>query len=287
MSIDEREYMRQRAAPGVTPVVKWLLIVNVLVWLADLMLAKKYGTLYALSDGTFYNNPPIREWGEFAVETAVKGGAVWQFLTFQFLHGHIGHLLMNSLGLFFFGPWMERWWGSAKFLVFYLLCGAGGGLLYTTLVLTGALPSGSLVGASAGIYGILIGVAVIAPDLRARLLFPPVELSMRMLALLILGIAAGSIVFRLGGNEGGEAGHLGGAIMGFLMVKFPILLGKGGKIIAFPKKRRDYEAKMHPRHFVNHDTDDAVDAILDKINREGIQSLTAEDKAVLENARKP
>ena len=104
-----------------------------------------------------------------------------------------------------------------------------GAVFFTLLVLLGLLPGDDLwtplVGASAGIYGILIGVAVIAPNLRVALLFPPIELSMRQLAIALMVISAGSILLKFGGNEGGEAGHLGGAILGFILMRFPRLLG--------------------------------------------------------------
>ena len=95
---------------------------------------------------------------------------------------------------------MERKWGTWRFLAFYLLCGVGGAGFFILLTFLGLLPDGfqsALVGASAGIYGILAGVAVIAPSLRVALLFPPIEMSMRTMAMVVLGIAAGSIIFNV------------------------------------------------------------------------------------------
>lgn len=266
---------------SLTPVVKWLLIANVTVFFVDLLLADRWGTRVPTAQG-FEVLPPIQVWGAFAVESAVREGHLWEFLSFQFLHGGLFHLLANSMGLYFFGPWMERWWGTWRFLLFYLLCGVGGGLLYTLLVLADFLPSGYLVGASAGIYGILVGVAIVAPSLRVRLLFPPVEMSMRTLAIAVLAFAAGAVVFRIGGNVGGEAGHLGGAIVGFLLMICPFLLGKNSPRWS---KIRNYEPKIRPRTEMNLRSDSEVDRVLDKISREGFQSLTAEDKKILERAK--
>ncbi|NJR43787.1 MAG: rhomboid family intramembrane serine protease [Akkermansiaceae bacterium] len=213
MGIADRDYYRnvRRQSGGffsqLTPVVKWLLILNLGIYFLDIILA-----------GSAVQKP-IRELGAFTIQSGIFEGQIWEFLTFQFMHGSLGHVIFNSLGIFFFGPWMERWWGSVKFTVYYLLCGIAGAVFFSLLTFVGILPrtdlATGLVGASAGIYGILIGVAVIAPNLRVQLLLPPVELSMRQLAIGLILISVGSIALKWGGNEGGEAGHLGGAILGF------------------------------------------------------------------------
>ena len=254
-----------------SPVVKWLLLVNIGVFFIDM----------------FAGHPFLR-FGTFAIRSALYEFRLWEFVTFQFLHGSLGHLLFNMIGLYFFGPWMERWWGSGKFLLFYLLCGVAGAVLFTVLTFLHVLPSGlesGLIGASAGIYGIFIGVAVIAPDLRVALLFPPIELSMRQLAIALLVIAIGAVLLSLGGNEGGEAGHLGGAILGFFLVRYPGMLGKAGGPRP-PRLRKTYESKLRPRSDLLKQRDDAVDQILDKISREGFQSLTADEREILQQASK-
>jgi MFS family permease len=199
-------------------------------------------------------------------------------------------VLFNCIGIFFFGPWLERWWGAKKFAIYYLLCGIGGAVFFTLLVMLGLLPGDDLwtplVGASAGIYGILIGVAVIAPDLRVALFFPPVELSMRQLAIALMVISVGSIVLKFGGNEGGEAGHLGGAILGFILMRFPRLLGgEPGVEIVKPKLSQPRQMpKLRPRSEIEKNQDSAVDAILDKISSQGFQSLTQAEKDFLQKA---
>ncbi|MGD9417655.1 MAG: rhomboid family intramembrane serine protease [Verrucomicrobiota bacterium JB025] len=289
MGLADRDYQRRQPQPGdgyfaqLTPVVKWLLMANIAIYFLDLVLEGSFG------------HKPLRTFGAYAIDSAIFEFRIWEFFTFQFLHGSLGHLLFNAIGIFFFGPWMERWWGSKKFLWFYLLCGAAGAAFFTILTFVGILPAHSpyfmghynipLVGASAGIYGILIGVALIAPNLRVQLLFPPVELSMRTLAIALLVISTGSIILSLGGNEGGEAGHLGGAIIGFLLVRHPWILGKNtGVEIHPPRYFRKFESKLHPRSRIHPHQDTEVDAILDKVSSQGFQSLTDEERAILQKA---
>jgi len=278
MGTADRDYSKREDKPGflaqLPPVVRGLLIANVVIYLVDVLLF----------------NGGLGNLLGFQMESAVFQGYVWEFLTFQFLHFGFAHILMNSLGLYFFGPLLERAWGSSKFLTYYLLCGVGGALFYTLLSLLHMVPDGLLVGASAGVYGVLVGIAVLAPHQKVSLLFPPVTLTMKQLALCLMGIAAAFILFRWGGNTGGEAGHLGGILMGFLLAKNPALLSwadirsRQVKIVQPKAFKRKSEAKLRPRTEVNLRSDSEVDRILDKISRDGFQSLTAEEKEILRKA---
>jgi len=141
MGLADRDYYRQAPPSGRpprpagpfagAPVTKALLIANIAIFVIDMLLLPR-------------SNPfsgPITEFGAFSVNSAVLHGRIWEFLTFQFLHASVGHILFNSIGLYFFGPFMERWWGnSLRFLVFYLACGVAGGLFYTLIVFAGILP---------------------------------------------------------------------------------------------------------------------------------------------------
>lgn len=285
MGFAERDYHRRmpRVPSRLSPVVRILLWVQCGLFVLDyLVLPSVLGLqIDAL------NKPPLVSWGMFTVRSALFEGKVWEFLTFQFLHDSVGHVLFNSIGLYFFGPWAERWWGAKKFVIYYLLCGCGGALLFTLLMTLGIVPGDvttGLIGASAGIYGVFVAVAVLAPDMRVMLLIPPVELSMRHLAMGLIAFSVAMILLGWGGNEGGEAGHMGGFLVGFLLMKFPGLLGGGGGVRVIPLRPR-CEPKLRPRSQIGGPAvDPEVDRILDKISREGFQSLTPEDRAVLDRA---
>lgn len=293
MGFADRDYHYRGAVrpPGRldgAPVTKWLLIGNIAVFLVDVMLRRPIPGLGEVS--------VLGIFGWFTIDTAIMHGQVWRFLTFQFLHGNGWHLLFNMWALFMFGPLLERWFRSKPFAVFYLLTGVAGALMYTFMVqLPALLPDGMLgdrlVGASAGIFGILVGVAVIAPTGVVRLLFPPIAMKMRTFALVFLGIDA-FIVLTNGGNAGGSAGHLGGALAGFLFLKIePVrrwLAGLGSGVKRVPgkaaRRRRRLEPKLRPSSAVVDEDPSEVDRILDKINREGLQSLTDQEREVLKRS---
>ncbi|MES2982246.1 MAG: rhomboid family intramembrane serine protease [Verrucomicrobiota bacterium] len=277
MSFEQRRVAKSGGMlDQLTPVVKALLILNLGIYFADLL----------------FFEMAILEFGQFTITRSIYEKHVWEFITFQFMHGSVGHVLANSLGLFFFGPFVERWLGWMRFLIYYLACGIGGAAFFVLLVYLKILPGmdfyASLVGASAGIYGIIIAVAVLVPHLQVSLLFPPITLTMRQLALTAIAIAVAIILFGIGDNEGGEAGHLGGAIVGFLLIRMVPVFGIQAKKTPRAKKRpgKNFEPKIRPRTIVDLRAQSEVDEILDKISREGFQSLTDEERDLLHRASK-
>ena len=260
-------------------VVTWLLGINCVVFVLNVIFVdSKYAPALA----------PVL-WCYFSIDKAVHQFQVWRWLTYQFIHADLFHLLFNMIALFFFGPMMERWWGSRRFLAFYLLCGVCGAIVYSLFTLVpGLISAGSaspVVGASGSIYGILIGCAVLFPKQRVMLLIPPIPMSMRTLALILMGIVFLSLAVG-SRNAGGEAAHLGGAALGFLLVRVPNVLnfadGLGGSLTQLKLKslQRDAQRKRQKSEA----DEAAVDKILDKVRENGLQSLSAREKKILKNA---
>ncbi len=257
---------------GATMVI-WLLGINGVVFMLGMVLdGSRRGHWLA-----------PHEWGYFSIEKGIFGFQVWRWVTYQFLHAGFGHLFFNMLGLFFFGPLMERWWGSRRFLAFYLLCGLGGAGLYTALSMVPGListtPGTGLVGASGCLFGVLIGCATLYPNQQVMLMIPPIPMKMRTMAFFFLGFAMLALLAD-SHNVGGEAAHLGGAVLGWLLVKNPGWLGFADGISVgqiqqnVQRSRRQQLAQEEAQ----------VDRILDKVRQQGLASLTSREKKLLQRA---
>jgi len=201
---------------------KWLIAINVAVFVLDRFLEIR-GIAYQLGPTII---GPLAAWGHFSASTALTHLQLWRFLTFQFLHANLMHLIFNMFGLYVFGTMVESFIGPRRYLAFYLLCGSMGAISYLLFWWLGILVSAPwvpLVGASAGIFGVLIAGASIAPNATILLLIPPIPMRLRTLAWVLIGIGLYTILSR-GTNSGGEAAHLGGAALGYLLIRKPDLL---------------------------------------------------------------
>lgn len=251
------------------PVTKWLMISNIAIFFIDI-----------------FTNRILSGLGHFSVGYGIEQMQLWRLLTFQFLHVDGMHLLFNMFGLYMLGPFVEPYWQSKRYLVFYLLCGIAGVVLYMIIFYAGWFGSSAyrpLVGASAGVYGIFVCAAAIAPNIKVLFMFF-IPMTMRQLALLLLTVSVVIILFNLS-NAGGEAGHLGGVILGFILTKNPRLLAfiKPRLGSSRQKSARKKRQKMKPRIEINMD-DTEVDRILDKVSKEGVQSLTEAEKETLKRS---
>jgi len=196
---------------------------------------------------------------------------------------------MNMISIYFFGPIMEGWFGSRRFLAFYLLCGMSGAVIFAIASAVPGLLAGrdyQLVGASGAAFGVLIAAAMVAPRQRAMLIFPPIPMSLRALALFLLAFSILSLM--AGGKDAGsEATHLGGAALGAVLVKWPFLLGWadpsatawGSNLRRRWRRRRAQRLQRREQSLTAE-----VDRILEKVAQHGLHSLTGREKRALRRA---
>lgn len=162
------------------------------------------------------------QWSHLAVAgTPGHPFHLWQLLTYAFLHGSPMHLLLNMYGLWLFGSRMERVWGSSAFGQYYFICVLGAGLVQLGIATLGAAKGAAYptVGASGGIFGLLLAFGLTFPNERLMLLFPPVVLRARWFVLIFGGI---ELWFGITGTAAGVAhfAHLGGMLFGYLLLRY-------------------------------------------------------------------
>ncbi|GAB4167302.1 MAG: rhomboid family intramembrane serine protease [Wenzhouxiangellaceae bacterium] len=142
----------------------------------------------------------------------------WQLVTYALLHGGIGHLFFNMFALYMFGLPIEAAWGSRRFLIYYLACVIGAGLVQLTV----AAVSGEFyptIGASGGVFGLLLAFGILYPNQTIMLLFPPIPMKAKYFVV-IYGLL--TLVFGLTGTMPGIAhfAHLGGMLFGLVLILY-------------------------------------------------------------------
>jgi len=276
MGVYDRDYYRpdndQQAGPPqvhfrfpqLTPVVKWLLIINISVFLLCIAI-KPLGLL-------------IYNW--FSVDSTSISTSLqpWRLISYQFLHDptNAWHIILNMMGLYFLGPTLERFWHSKKFLVFYLCCGMAGGVLYLLLATAGIVGQGILIGASGAILGMLAACAILFPQFVVFFLFFPVPIRVAAVILTFFHIAN---IFIGSANAGGDTAHLAGMVVG---AGYVYLWPKWRNRTRNPLHTNDWEKKFRTYSQLQQE----VDRILAKVNGQGIASLTNKEKKTLEEATK-
>lgn len=184
--------------PELTPMVKYLVIANVVTFL-----------LTGLGAG----NEMIEIFG-LTPYLVISKLFVWQLFTYLFLHGGFWHLFWNMLALWMFGCELERSWRSRAFLKFYLITGMGAGLLSIIADPFSTIPT---VGASGAIYGILMAYGMMFPERYVYLYFLfPVKVKYFVA---VLGVIAFISTLQTPGSMVAHVAHLGGMIFAFLYLK--------------------------------------------------------------------
>jgi membrane associated rhomboid family serine protease len=149
------------------------------------------------------------------------GFELWQVVSYAFLHGNLPHLLLNLFAMFMFGGPIERLWGSRPFLIYYLVCVLGAALAQL-VTLAQVLPPGELaptLGASGGVFGLLLAFAMMYPRERILLLFPPIPMPAWLFV-----IVYGAVELYLGLSQAktgiAHFAHLGGMAAGFVLIQY-------------------------------------------------------------------
>jgi len=273
-----------RALPGLTPGVKILLIVNLAGFvLNNLLTVGKYRTFLGLSwDGM---------WDGY-------GLGLVRLVSYQFIHSlSLGHIVWNMLWLYWFGTMVEGRGvgafggvtgslGRSGLVRLYLLSGIVGGLLYVAM---GALFSGDssipVIGASGAVYGIMMFAACLNPRQPINLILFTTELRYLVGFCVFVGLYYSYLGLTQGGSGDGTAhsAHLGGVLGGYLCYKFGLARESAGQSGPFAWWRRRAEQRAVGAEQGKQET---LDKILQKINEQGMNSLTAAERRFLEKVSK-
>jgi membrane associated rhomboid family serine protease len=223
---------RQSPFDNLTPVVKNLLIINLICFIPFIVLSKYSYQLNVVDNGGlfYFNSPNFR---------------VWQILTYMFLHGGWTHILFNMFALFSFGPILEYAIGPKRFLNLYFICGIGAALfqllvqaievhaiigsftLSNDTHITSQLAYDKLqaiytepvVGASGAIFGLLVAFGMLYPDLELMIMFIPVPIKAKYIIPIYIVVEIFLGVGQFGGDNVAHFAHLGGALLGFMLIK--------------------------------------------------------------------
>ncbi len=222
---------RQSPFANLTPVVKNLLIINLICFLPYILFSEAmYDKLVVTNMGAFYFNSPFFR--------------VWQLLTYMFFHGGWTHILFNMFALFSFGPILEYGIGGKRFFNLYFICGIGAALFqmlvqaievhqitgaFTAHDLSGLDPmaiaklqgiyAGPIIGASGAIFGVLVAFGMLFPNLELMMLFIPVPVKAKYIIPVYVIFEIYSGLSPTAGDNVAHFAHIGGALLGFLVIK--------------------------------------------------------------------
>lgn len=226
---------------NIPPVVKNLLIINVIFFIATMMFEKG-------------GNSPLIDWlGVYYFDSPKF--KVWQVVTYMFMHGGFAHIFFNMFALFTFGSSLEYVFGSKRFLNFYLLTGLGALVLqmlvqaFEVYSIAGsitidpdtyrsadpqaistlsAIYYGQMVGASGAIFGLLIAFGVLFPDTELFIMFIPVPVKAKYIIPVYIVLELFLGVYKVSGDSVAHFAHLGGALFGFILIKMWGIRRPGG-----------------------------------------------------------
>jgi len=211
-----RYYGAPASYGAIPPVIKQLLIANGAVFFLQQMFPGALVQWLAL----WPMGTPEYVQGAYGIQQ-VPQFLPWQLVSYAFLHGGFTHLLFNMFALWMFGANIERVWGSRRFAVYYGVCVVGAGMVQL-LVVSGAASHGAIyptLGASGGVFGILLAFGMMFPNQVIMLIFPPIPMKAKYFVLIYGGI---ELYLGVSGSQAGVAhfAHLGGMAFGFLLIQY-------------------------------------------------------------------
>ncbi|HUS20054.1 MAG TPA: rhomboid family intramembrane serine protease [Terriglobales bacterium] len=243
--------------PQFTGAVKWLILANVAVFVLQ-------SVMYAFLPEA----AQVFRYLALTPEHILGRGYLWELISYAFLHGGVMHLFFNMLTLWMFGAQMEGHFGRRQFFEFFYFCVIGSAIVFTLVsysAVFGLSPLVHLVGASGGIFGLLIAFGMIFSEAQIYLFPFPIAVKAKYLVAMWMGI---DILLMLRNEEPGSAiAHLGGAAFGYLYLKFLPRKGLGfgfsesfyGVRNRYHKWKRRQAAKKFEVYMREHDRSDYFD----------------------------
>lgn len=224
---------RQSPFSNITPVVKNLIIINVIFFIATWVLGSTQVDLVGLLSAFYFNSPLFHP---------------WQIITYMFMHGGLAHIGFNMLGLFFLGPMLEHTMGSKRFLQYYFITGVGAlliewlvqGIEVHSLIGSFIIQHGDftmyagqpgfeklqeiyrvpVLGASGAIFGLAVALAMLYPNVELYIMFIPIPVKAKYAVTGYVLIELFSGIGQFSGDNVAHFAHLGGALFGFIMIKY-------------------------------------------------------------------
>jgi membrane associated rhomboid family serine protease len=319
MGIYNRDYIRELQPEGgldTAPVVKYLIIANVVVFLLQIFWVREVRLSpldYLRRQGIDATDPEfdellkedkldrrthterisvLQEWCELDTNKIIQGGQVWRLLTHAFCHDRYGlyHIVINMLCLYWFGTTLEYMYGSREFLLFYLTAAVVAGLAFVGLqVYTGS--SVPAIGASGAVMAVMMLYTMHFPteEILVCWFFP---LQMRWVMLFFVIWDLHPILLALAGDRVftgvANAAHLGGLAFGFLYARYEWHLESLAERLPGLRWQARPRPRLRPARVTCSEPRDPescrMDEVLQKIYESGQDSLTAEERAFLENA---
>ncbi len=241
--------------PRITPVVKYLVIINSGIFFIQLLLRPQWSVLLGLVPALFWR------------------GYLWQPVTYMFLHGGVFHVFFNMLVLWMFGSTLEATWGPRRFLKFYFICGIGAGLLNAVVTPGSLIPT---IGASGAIYGLLMAFGILFPEQLIYIwgIFPVKA------KYFVIGIGALEFLTAMSASQSGIAhfAHLGGMLFGLVYMKWADWQRSVSRWQSEKKRERRLKV-VWDRDKEKRKLRKEIDEILDKAGRDGVESLSPEEHA--------